>query len=102
MKDVDINSMPVVCPYLDPDAPDPQLLHEAAEQASDDYVDDWCRDELYDDGHLYAEPVQALVDNEPELMIQLLSDYRKGDAAEFESSAGLLARALEKYVRGMR
>lgn len=94
---IDINSMAVRWPQFDPDAPDDT---EAREAAINDYVNDWCAGNIfYDDGEVCAKPLQALIDNEPELLLQLMSDYRKGDAAELESSAGDLARAMIKYVK---
>lgn len=97
---IDINSLTVRYPQFDPDAPDPQIEQEAREAAIDSYVDDWVRGNLADVDDVFSGPLQALIDNEPGLLTDLLADYRRGDAAEFEQTAGRLARALQDHVRG--
>lgn len=98
---VDITSAPIVAMHLDPDYQfDMAARDEGRKAAIETYISDWCAGNIfYDDGEVYAQPLQALIDNEPELLLQLMADYRKGDAAELESSAGDLARAMIKYVK---
>ncbi len=96
---IDINSLAVRYPQFDPDAPDPQLEQEAREASADDYVDDWLRGNLADMDDVFSGPLQALIDNEPELLTELLADHRRGSVDEFEQTSGRLARAIERYVR---
>ena len=95
----DITHMPIVMPHRDPDAPDPDLRAEAEQAASDDYINDWCRGDLYDDGDTYARPIEALAESHGELLQQMLDTYRHGDHAELEGIAGTLCRALEGHIK---
>lgn len=87
-------------PHLHPDAIAEREGAEAARaQAVSDYVSDWLDGDLYDDGDVYSGPLQALVDNNGEMLGDLLRAYRSKDPQWFDHMAGRLARALEGHVK---
>lgn len=71
----------------------------AQEQALEDFVEDWLDGTLYDDGEVYSAPLQALVNENEEMLGDLLRAYRSKDPSWFDHMAGRVARALEKHVR---
>ena len=93
---IDIHSTRQHWPQFDSAAPD----HDAASaQAADDYVSDWLDGDLYDDGEVYSAPVQALADNDADVLGDLLRAYRSKDPAWFDHMAGRVARRLEKHIK---
>ncbi len=71
----------------------------AQEMAVEDYIGDWLDGDLYDDGQTYSGPLQALVDEDGEMLGDLLRAYRSKDPHWFDHMAGRVARALERHVK---
>lgn len=89
------------CMHLHPEVLAKRDEQEAAQaQALEDYVESWLDGSLYDDGETYAAPLQALIDDDGEMLGDLLRAYRSKDPQWFDHLAGRVARALEKHVRG--
>ena len=83
-------------PHLHPDALQRRDDAEAAtQQAREDYVGDWLDGDLYDDGETYSAPLQALIDDDGEILGDLLRAYRSKDPAWFDHIAGRVARTLQ-------
>ncbi len=87
-------------PHLHPEVLGQQDEIEAAqERALEDYVESWLDGTLYDDGEVYTAPLQALIDEDGEMLGDLLRAYRSRDPHWFDHMAGRVARALEKHIK---
>jgi len=95
------DTIPPRYPHLHPDALERRdQQEEAKEQALEDYTGDWLDGDLHDDGEVYSAPLQALIDNDGELLGDLLRAYRSKDPQWFDHLAGRVARKLEAHIRG--
>ena len=60
-------------------------------------VEDWVDDNLTPEG--FEAPLKSLINEDSGLFQELVSDYLKGDGAEFDNTSGRLARALISHIK---
>lgn len=61
------------------------------------YVDTWAEDDLAPEA--FDAPLKDLFQQDSGLFQELVTDYLKGDMAEFDNTAGRLARALIHHIK---